>query len=211
MLFRSGNPILSGITIDGGLGGFDSVRVIGKGQVATYRPDASVDGKGSIQIGSSVIHFVNLEPIDISGLSSLKVVLPGAADIVDIRNGFDLTGAGTTPAIVISGTTGGIGFERIAVWNTTTLSVDTSAVEGDDRISLGDLSNAGIANFILDTRSGSDLVGLVGSIDLPGDLTLLTSADLRQSAGTTLIVGGVTRIDAGSGEVVLDEIGRAHV
>ena len=92
--FTHGNPIPSGgLFFDGAesSGDNDMLVVKGNGNVATYTPDASNPGAGTVLIGSSLIHFTNLEPLDVSGMSSFTLDLPNGDDVIDIANGFDLT------------------------------------------------------------------------------------------------------------------------
>src|SRR5262249_17275582 len=83
----------------------DRRKVLGSGtQTATYKPDATTTGNGTVVTSAGTINFTGLEPVDMTGMATATLNLPGGADVLSVANGFDLTGPGTTPAIVVSGT-----------------------------------------------------------------------------------------------------------
>ena len=132
--FSGGNPIpAGGISYDGGVGGMDSLVLLGaSGLSATYTPDASTFGSGTIDVGSSDIDFSELEPVDISGFTNVTIAsAANATNSLTLDSGFD-SATGTIPAIVVSGNTG-LGMTAIEtahVWNNTNLVIDTSATTG---------------------------------------------------------------------------------
>ena len=143
--FTNGDPIpAGGLFFDGaeGTGDNDKLIVRGDGSVAVYSPDVTNDGAGTVQVGSTLIHFTNLEPVDIFGMVSVTIDLPSGDDVINVVNGFDLTGTGTD-SIAINGnvtlpgtlkaslngdlTQAGAG-SKLTIGGTTTLSSGTGNV-----------------------------------------------------------------------------------
>jgi hypothetical protein len=139
----AGCPPLPEIRFDGGVGGDDGLSVIGGGaEDLRYEVDPRVPGTGRIAVGGAGVAFTNLEPVDVSGLGSFSLTLPGANDVITIANGFDFA-TGTLPAVVISGTSGGAAFESVAVRNVTSVNVNTaSVVDGNDTVTVTGAGNA---------------------------------------------------------------------
>jgi hypothetical protein len=206
--YSNGNPIpAGGIFFDGdeGTGDNDKLRVIGNGNAAIYSPDAHVPGQGIVQVGSNLIHFTNLEPVDIFGMAQTTVTLPNGDDVITISNGFDLTVNGIIPAVIFSGTSGGVVFETLAVWNTTTIVLDTSLnADGNDSITLAGFSNAhGITNFEIKTGTGTDSLMVTGDLTLPGTFNASVHGPISQSGSSALTITGTTTINSGSASVSL--------
>jgi len=97
------------------------------GQSAVYTPSAR-PREGTIAIAGKSIAFTGLEPVDfIGGTLTLTCRVRGCRD----PRQWTLTD-NVTPAVVISGTSGGVGFENIRL-QTSALNIDTTTVAGVDR------------------------------------------------------------------------------
>src|SRR5262249_60284442 len=111
------------------------------------------------------------------------------------------------PAVIVSGTSGGNGFESVAFYNDTTAVVNTATNDGatpNDSVTINSLdgtaaTGATIQNFTVQTgTTGTDSVAVDGAVKLPGELYLntgtitetspglITAADLALSAGSRL-------------------------
>ncbi len=200
-----GNDIL---TIDYGTGGFfdvdinfhggdpttgsgDGILVIGNGGLnATYTPDAATTGNGTVSVddgaNTSTVTFTGLEPVDITGFASATLALPGASDLLTVANGTDFFSGGTTAALRVSGTSGGVAIETAAFYNNTLMTIDTSAVDGVDVINISSAFNDhNNINVVITTGSGADAINVNGNVLTEGNLTLTSAAiNLNADIGT---------------------------
>lgn len=70
--------------------GNDSLVVIGNGTTSSvYTPGAIGAGVVTVDGGGGTINFTGLEPVDISGMATATLTLPGANDVLTIADGFD--------------------------------------------------------------------------------------------------------------------------
>jgi hypothetical protein len=153
------------ITYTGGTAADDALGIRGTGtQTTSYTPNATTMGNGQVTVDGTTINFTGLEPVDFDNVGTFTLNLPGAADVVTLTNGFNsmITGAaeaaGTVPAMVFTGTSGGVGFEAAHVFRTTNVTVNTAAIsDGSDTITIASANNAH-ANTNL-----SFIVGAVGT------------------------------------------------
>ncbi|QEL20278.1 FG-GAP-like repeat-containing protein [Limnoglobus roseus] len=200
------NGTLPNISFDGGAGGNDKLSVKGNGTTsATYSAAATstaTNHQGTIQVGSSLISFSNIEPIDISGMAtaSLATLPPPATplaanNVFTIANGFDLTGPGTTPAIVVSGTTAGNPIESVAFFNNMTVIIDTSGIAASAdtfTVSGANGTAAGITNLTLNTGANSgDAITVNGTTTFSGTTTL-NAPTINLNANVTNAITGTT-------------------
>src|SRR5262249_6571798 len=122
----------------------DRLRIVGKhAESATYTPDgttdAQLDNDGSVSVtvptfAARTIAFTTLEPLDIENMLSATIFLPKGDDIVNMDNG--QTSVSGTEAIVVSGTSGTVQFESVALRGNTNVTIDTRTVDGNDTINL---------------------------------------------------------------------------
>ena len=142
------------VDFDGGLG-TDNLGIKGNGSPIVSKPAGSTqitDPKsGKVNIGAVVdaVVYAGVEPLDIDGGGGPVTIAPtGLADVLNVTAGVNLTGAivpvGTQQALVISGTTGGGFFESHAVWNASTLTIDTvsGGTDGSDSVTFTSANNA---------------------------------------------------------------------
>ncbi len=187
--------------------------VIGDGATTTavYLPDATTPGNGTITInGTQVITFIGLTPVDMSGMATATISFPNANDIVDIANGFAFTNP-FPPALIISGTSGGVAFETVAAFNNINLVIDTgppASPAGNDTITITSGNNAhGNTNVSINTgATGTDSLTINGPITVAGTLSLVVNGPITEAAGgavganllTTSSVGGTSLNNAGN-------------
>lgn len=207
--YSNGNPVSAGgLILDGGAGGNDALRVIGDGSDASYAPSAVVTGSGVITVGSVPFSFTNLEPVDLDGFGTVTLDLPNGDDVLTVTDDVDFTFGGVNPAVRIAGTSGGVAIETVAVWNSTTLVIDTTLnSDGNDQITIdgANLTASNISNLTINTGSGADLLAINGNVTLAGDLAITTgSGDITQGGGSAVSVGGTSVIDTGSGDINLN-------
>ena len=190
--FSGGNPVPgTGLSFDGGTGTSDRLRIIGSGVNATYLPHASVTGAGTITAGGKAISFTGLEPVDydVTG-GTFTLNLPGANAEVDIANS-TLTD-GTTPALKISGKSGGVDFENARVRGSA-IVIDTTTVLGTDDIKIISADNAH-TNTSLQITTGSetgDMITVTGTATFSGPVTL-DAKTVNLAANVTNTVTGAT-------------------
>ncbi|NCO43671.1 MAG: hypothetical protein GW892_33810, partial [Armatimonadetes bacterium] len=173
--------ITNGFTFNGGgQVTSDMLAVIGdaNNDTAVYTPDAVTQGNGTISLNAKTITFTGLEPVDITGMATATVQTPGAADVLTLTNGADFTQGGGNAAIRVTGTSGGVGIEAAALWNNTTVVIDTATTDdGADAITIASADNAhGNANLTLSTGAGADTVTFNGAVSVTGTMTI-TSTD----------------------------------
>lgn len=176
------------VTFNGGTGSNDKLAIRGTdGEVVVYTPDAVTNGSGKIDIDNLIVTFTGLEPVDFDNVGTFTLSLPGGDDVVDITNGFNSTqtgameAAGTVPALVFTGTSGGVAFEAAHVFRTTNVAVNTTLVsDGDDSITVTSGNNAhGNTNLSIITGSSTvtpDSVSVNGDLTVAGTLTILTES-----------------------------------
>jgi len=216
----AGNPIPSGgISFDGGVGGSDGLVVKGKSTATTavYTPDATTAGKGTVVIdGTSTISFTNLEPVDITGMSVASVASPPApgtplagGNNLTMATGVDFLSGGTNQALRVTGTTnsGGTTIESVALWNNTTVVIDTTGTAGTDTITISSANNAhGNTNLTINTGAeAGDVITVNGVVTVAGTTTLNAPTINLNAAITNTVTGSAATVvnvdDAPSGQI----------
>ena len=129
-----------------------------------------------------------------------------------VVNGSNLTGAivpvGTQASINISGTTGGGGFESHAVWNASTLTLDTASAPGvdagGDSVTLMTVSGTGaraVTNLVVNTGVGvGDTIEIDGPVTFSGTVTL-DSQQIDFNTALSQIAAPAVVLDAGAGSI----------
>ncbi|MCA9051233.1 MAG: hypothetical protein KDA89_20995, partial [Planctomycetaceae bacterium] len=171
---HSAGIIGADITFNGGNGN-DSLVVIGNGSTnGTYTPGATGAGTVDVDGGGGTITFTGLEPVDISGMATATLSLPGANDVLTIADGTDFA-TGTTAALRVSGTSGGTTIETAAFFNNGNLIIDTSDVDGTDTITVtsasGSHANGNLTVATGGTAADGDQILLNGSVTTTGTQT----------------------------------------
>lgn len=162
--FGQGNPVpAGGLRFDGGTGGQDVLRIIGTALVGSYTPAASAEGEGTLHIQGKSISFRGLEVQDYAAAgSTITLTLPGGADSIAIDN--STLSDGATPALKISGSSGGISFVPVHVRGSD-IVLDTVAdgSDGNDTFTINSASNAhGNASLTIKSGSGTDALTVNG-------------------------------------------------
>jgi Ca2+-binding RTX toxin-like protein len=211
-LTAGGTVVTDGIAYDGqgqtGSPG-DMLRLVGAGQNVTYTPDTATPGKGTLAVTpGGQISFTGLEPLDITGMAVATMLFPGTDDNVTVQNGADFTLLGANPAVRVSGTSGGVAFETVALWNNTTVVIDTATTDGNDTVALNSADVAHLnTNLQVNTGAGTDsisagsTVGLVDfGINVAGRVTLSTAGPITDGNGAaTDITAAELVMSAGTG------------
>lgn len=182
--------VAGGIEFRGGTGGNDRLKIIGTGATTgRYTPSAATPGDGlaTIALGaqSSLVSFAGLEPVEVSGMASYSLVTPNSADIVTVNPGL---GSGNQPAHIITGTSGGIGFESLTLFKVDDFTLDTGANDGTGpadsvSIALGSAST-GLDQLHVFTGAGADTVSLSAA------KRVRISVDGGADGGDTLVFNG---------------------
>jgi subtilisin-like proprotein convertase family protein len=175
----------AGLAVDFfGSEGSDALAVIGSGtETATYTPGAP--GSGVVDVGGVDITFSELEPVDISGMLNATLTLPGDDDVLTLENGFDFAAGGTTPAMRVSGTSGGAAIETVAFYDNETVTIDTTSTDGDDTITITSADNAHLnENLVISTGVGLDKIDVMGNLTVTGDVTI-ESQEIRLTGKIT--------------------------
>ncbi len=176
----------------------------GKDDRAIYTPDRATFGDGVVQVitdargTTRTITFTGLEPVDISGMANATLSLPGADDVLTIAEGFD-DATGAIPAIVVSGTSGGVAIEQVAFFNNTTVAIDTTNSDGDDTITFASGANDhNNTNLVINTGAGTDVLNLDGDVTTDGAQTynqpIVVNGDVTLTASEIDFAGGADSV-----------------
>ncbi len=198
--YAAGNPIpTGGLLFDGGAQGpgGDRLAFNGAGNAALYSPDATTSGAGTVDVDGRVVTFIGLEPVDITGMATVNINPAGVDDALTVANGFDFA-TGLIPALRVSGTTGGVPIETVAVWNNGTVSINTATNNGNDTVTITSADNAhGNANLAIITGTGTDQIDVNGNIVVTGDVNLAS-----QQINLTGSISGVNvALNSGGGSI----------
>ena len=200
--FSTGNPIpTGGMTVNGGTqtgAPGDVMHVVGvSGLHAVYTPDAVTNGNGVIVFTGTyagTVTFTGLEPVDFVG-GSVTLTPPSATNNIDVANGFLVDG--TTPALVISGTSGGVGFEQLNVRGAA-VTIDTSGLGvSTDQITITSANNAhtNTSLTIITGTDAGDYIHVNGSVAIAGSLSLnatTVTVAASQSVAASGAIGTIT-------------------
>ncbi|ADB17731.1 autotransporter-associated beta strand repeat protein [Pirellula staleyi DSM 6068] len=180
------------------------------GQVATYLPSSSTPGAGTITIEDTlgaplgVVTFTGLEPVDISGFAVANVNFPNANDVVDIINGFDAA-TGLTPALIVSGNSGGVAFEQVHLFSNVLVNINTfdgGGSDGVDSVTITSGANAHAnANITIDTGVGADTIEVDGPlmVGAGGAISLTSGGSI--SVNNTITAGLAVTLTALTGSI----------
>ena len=194
--FIGGDPIPLGGMVINGAAGTDILRVVGTGLHAVYTPDAIINGNGVIVftgVNAGTVTFTGLEPVDFDlpgGTFALSP--PSAGNVIDVADGYLLDGV--TPALVISGTSGGVGFESARVRGAS-ITIDASGLAGStDTITLTSADNLH-TDTSLTVNTGTDAGD---SIAVNGAIAFAGPVSLNATTVTVAAAGSVTTTGAGT-------------
>jgi autotransporter-associated beta strand protein len=158
----------------GGIGDLLDVRGVAAGMTATYTPDVATFGNGSVVVTGGVINFTGLEPVDLSGMVTATLNLPGANDVLNVANGFDAA-TGLVPALAVGGTSGGVAIESARFFNNTNMVINTNTVPGIDTININSADNAHAnTNLTINTGAGADAVNVNADVNFAGTIDITT-------------------------------------
>lgn len=211
--YVGGNPITAGgLSYNGGLGA-DSLALKGTGtEAATYRPSdvAGTNGnKGTILVGGSTIAFDGLAPVDMASLASVTVDPAGTIDVLTVATGQNLTSgivpAASQAALLVSGTTGGLAIENLALWSVGTLTVNTAVTggqDGGDTITVSGANGAAAAvnNLTISTgTTGTDSISITGTISIGGAVSMTANGSIGATgSGAIASTGSITLTAVGA-------------
>jgi outer membrane protein assembly factor BamB len=222
--FSGGNLIFNaGLAYDGGTNGLagDALRIVGTSiQEIVYRPDATMVGKGTIDLVGSTggISFTGIEPLAVSNMQSVTLVSPNGPDNLTLSP--DTIGG--TSATRVTGTSGSLSMERISICDVPRLVLDLEAdpqADADHVRLTGTQLARGLNSVNIAMGGGTNDVEVPGTVDLgptgqllitgdPAAITLssgsITAAALQFPAGTRIMgtgtlnaaLAGATRIEA---------------
>ena len=119
------------ITFNGmtAVGDNDRLRVIGSDTEDTlYVPSTTTFGDGVLTIDGNNLTFTDLEPVELTNMASFTLQTPNSQD--DITLTADRNFANTDDALLIAGTSGGIGFESVRLLDVVDVTIDLAAADG---------------------------------------------------------------------------------
>ncbi len=205
--FSTGNPIpTSGLEFHGGVGGNDSLQMIG-GNFADVTYNFTNANDGTIILDGSTIYYTGLEPISYSGTANNVIYnLTGGADdavlednspandgssIVRSANGtFESTSFTNPPDTIIIN--GGAGDDTITVGSLDSQfnsALTLNGVDGNDRLTAGNLGGVTLGG-----GAGDDtLIGVPGVDSMDGgggSDTILSTANPSISSGNVSLAEG---------------------
>lgn len=181
--------------------GADKLFVQGTGRTGSYTPAAATPGDGVVKFEGKSINFVSLAPVDITGFTSFTATFPSAINNITLQDDFAYT-LPPVPALRMTGTTGGVPFEALAVWDVTNFTIDTGLPAGVDTINILSVAIAdNVTNLSILTGSGDDTITVIGATSLPGSLLfdLGDNVDMVNVAAT-VTTGVDFTINAGDGD-----------
>ncbi|HND55115.1 MAG TPA: hypothetical protein PLV92_22025, partial [Pirellulaceae bacterium] len=175
----------------------DVLKIVGTGlETANFLGDgvanASLDNDGAVVIpGLGTIQYTGLEPVDLQGFSTVNVQFANGPEALTIAGGVDAA-TNTNPALVVSGTSGGVAFEAVHLRGNTNVVIDTTTggSDGADTVTITGGSIAhGNTNLTIATGAGADSVSVTGSLVVAGALsisaeTIGVTGSLATGAGT---------------------------
>jgi autotransporter-associated beta strand protein len=204
------NPLGKTLEFHGGepTGGLGDTLVILANAATVYTPSATNPGDGTIVHDGSSIHFTGLEPVDFQFLVSAPFTLDlaGGDEIVNIANG-TLTD-GSTPALTITGSSGGVAFEAPNVYNASLVTIDTTAVAGTDTITINSADNEHL-NQSLTILTGSevgDVIQFDGPVAFSGSVSLSATNVNSTAAGTIQTGTSLTITNTGTASTLAGAI-----
>ncbi len=222
--FVNGQAIpTGGVTFSGGSQSAspgDRLRVVGThAETATYSPDgavnASLDNDGNVQVlvptfASRSIFFNTVEPLDIEKMANANVVFPNAADSITLTNGNTFVKG--DPAIRLSGSSGGVPFETVALRDNTNVNIDTSTVDGADTVTLASATSSHLnTNLSITTGTGADMIEVDGGISFGSGTVSLSSQRIDFNSGAVVTAGVSVSLNAGAGPITEGAIGTPAV
>jgi len=165
----------------------DMLGVLANGENGSYTPDATTFGNGKIQIGTSMITFTGLEPVEVTGAGNFTFNAGPNDDILNITNA---TSSTLAPALQIAGTLNGVPFESLKAWNLTSLTVDGLA--GADVINVTSADNANnISNLIISAQNDiGDIVNVNGNTSVPNFISIV-SENINLGNDITAVLDGI--------------------
>lgn len=170
--FTTGNPIPAGGLSYDAAGGEDSVRVFGTGtQNPNLVHDATAARSGVITLAQGRVEFAGLNALDFVNVGELTIQTSRGGNALGVSAG--QLGDGTTPAVVISGTSGGSLLPETRI-RSSSIAIDTRSVPGFDQVTVNGANNAH-GNRGLSIFSGGqagDAILIVGDVLVDGPVTL---------------------------------------
>ncbi len=199
---RNGNPLPGGRVVFNGGGGSNDFALLGDG---TQQLDVTLgNGTAVGLLDDLAFEATGLAPVDVTGMLTATVTLTGADDHLDLADGANLTIAdgpiGSIPALVVSGTSGGVPFETAAFYGNTTVVIDTDGapgVAGNDQVTVTSASAAHLnTHLAIDTGGGAaEAVLIDGPVSLPGGNFAINTS------GSLVINGPIQTSGAGAVEL----------
>jgi hypothetical protein len=189
--FSGGDPIPAGGLLFNGSAGSDALRIVGTGgQNPVYAPDAATFGNGTIEFGASKITFSGVEPVEFDSVGTFTLQLPADDDLVDIRESTML--AGNSPALWISGSSGGEPFGSIRVRGSAMVIDTVTGGDGNDTITITSAGNDHRnVSLTIVSGAGADSVAVHGAATFAGFVDVRTT-DLSLTPAGTLTGGSIT-------------------
>lgn len=166
----------------------DGPNVMLTGAVQATSQSYLVSNSGTLFVGTG--GSITLEARDQNGIANAAVYNSGR---IEARNGY-VTLISSNGPLVNEGTVNASGGTVTFLSGSTFSSSDTIKASRLEGTSSGSV-----------TITGTNTIDALGSIDVGGDFTLTNGSDLAQS--DSLVVRGLTDIDAGSNDVILNHFG----
>ena len=117
----------------------DRLRVIGSDTEDTlYVPSTTTFGDGVLTIDGNDLTFTDLEPVELTNMASFTLQTPNSQDDISLTAARNF--ANTDDALLISGTSGGIGIESVRLLDVVDVTIDLAAADGalsNDMVTIG--------------------------------------------------------------------------
>ena len=195
--YGGGTPTLAdGIFFNGGAN-TDTLQIDAAGLDGNYRPSGA--DSGAVTVGTQTVTFATAEQVDAFAAGTFSVVFPGANDTLTIANAKDF-GSNLIDALKVSGA-----FAPIALWNNTTVAIDTAdagGLDGNDTVTVASANNAHAnTNLSIRTGAGTDTVTINGPVNVTGSFAVDSVAvvvNANVTAGTTVTLTHTGELQLGA-------------
>ncbi|MCY2986485.1 MAG: hypothetical protein NTY19_01240 [Planctomycetota bacterium] len=174
---------------------------------ATYLPHGTINGVGTVQVGTGLVTFMGLDStngaaaVDLTRFANVAVQFPKGNDVLNVASGARVPSPAT--ALVVSGTSGGTPFAPVALVDNTRITIDTvtGGSHGNDVITVANGNNShGNVNITIATGGtaagvDTDIVTFQGWLFAKGDVNV-TSVNGGTILNMTFAGGGIQAANA---------------
>ncbi|MDA1251388.1 MAG: hypothetical protein O2820_19430 [Planctomycetota bacterium] len=187
----STGPLPVPITFNGltSLGDNDRLRIDGSGtETGVYVPSATVNGNGVITVDGNDITFTDLEPVEVTSMAAFTLQTPNSQDDITLSAARNF--ANTDDALLISGSSGGVGFESVRLLDVVDLTINLEAGDGASPNDLVTIENGALLFDPTDLLTNITILAGQGN-----DTFVIEDSEFQLPGGGTLTLDGGVATD----------------